>query len=186
MALDHILHYDLPQEILCLIFSNYLSVDDVCRFDSAISNHKKRPLFQLCIGSDACIWRGDKKKSVNSKGISWLNAKNIKIKHLKCGRVDDEMALQIAGFGIHVQYLDFEDINDRNLIMIVEGCPNVRDLALSRCWQITDTSAIKVVECYRDIESLNISRCPSITDDGLIAIAEHCHLLKEMYQAIVA
>jgi hypothetical protein len=103
--LDNILHNYLPKEILCHIFSEYLSFQDISRLDVAICSHEKRPGYLDCIGSASCIWPGDKQRPVSSEGMSWLNNRNIKIRHLNCGAVTDDTALIIAGFGIHLQWL---------------------------------------------------------------------------------
>lgn len=104
MATDNILHYFVPQEILCQILSKYLNLDDISRFDTAICNNVKRPLFLECIGSEKCHWLGDKSNSreFNSHGISWLFGRKIKIRFLNTDRVSDDMAAKIAGFGTHL------------------------------------------------------------------------------------
>ncbi len=102
----NILYHYLPKEILGHIFSvDYLSLQDISRFDVAICNHEKRPGFLDCIGSLSCIWSGDGERPVSSEGMSWLSNRNIKIKYLNCGAVTDDMALIIAGFGIHLLWL---------------------------------------------------------------------------------
>jgi hypothetical protein len=46
---NNILHYFVPQEIVCQIFSKYLSLEDIPRFDLAICNDMNRPGFLNCI-----------------------------------------------------------------------------------------------------------------------------------------
>jgi hypothetical protein len=60
MAEGDILHHFLEKEILCQIFSEYLSLQDISYFDIAICNTKKRPGYLEVIGSVACIWFEDK------------------------------------------------------------------------------------------------------------------------------
>jgi hypothetical protein len=60
----NILNHFLPEEILSQIFSKYLTVNDVSRFDAAITERKKRTLFLECIGSPASIWLGDEEVRV--------------------------------------------------------------------------------------------------------------------------
>lgn len=51
MAKDNILNYYVPQEVLFLIMSKYLELEDVSRFDIAICNKTRRHLYlEECIG----------------------------------------------------------------------------------------------------------------------------------------
>jgi hypothetical protein len=99
MAKDNIFHHFLAKEILCQIFSEYLSLQDISRCDIAICNTKKRPGYLEVIGSVACIWFGDKGEEFSSEGISWLSNRNIKIRYLRVRGVYDDTAIKIAGFG---------------------------------------------------------------------------------------
>lgn len=157
MAMDDILHFFLPQTVLCQIFSEYLTVHDICSLDVAICNKIKRPLFLECIGSEACIWLGDDEKQFDSQGISYLCARNIKIRNLNCGEVSDEMAATISGFGIYLQRLKMKFVNDANMIIIVEGCPGIKELVILRYDDITADSIIKIADTCHAIESLDIS-----------------------------
>jgi hypothetical protein len=108
MALDNysILGYYLPSEILCQILSKCLAIDEISHFDAAISNRNKRPLFLDCVGSEACIWLGDKGRLLTSEGL--LNSRNIKVRHLKCGDVTDDMALKKSRFWNHAFGLEIK------------------------------------------------------------------------------
>jgi hypothetical protein len=174
----NVLDHFLPKEMLCHIFSEYLSLQDISRFDIAICDHEKRSVFLGCIGS--LCWPGDKKRSVSSEEMFWLSSRNIKIRHLNCRAVTDNMAVMIAGFGIHLIWLEInkQSINDICLIRIVEGCPNLRSLDISICDVITDTSVIRIAECCYHLEKLNIGDrgFRNVTDKIFIRIAEGCRI----------
>jgi hypothetical protein len=61
-AMDNILDYSIPKEILSQVFCQYLLLEDLSRFDVAICNNEKRPGYLEVIGSVACIWPGDTKR----------------------------------------------------------------------------------------------------------------------------
>lgn len=70
----------------------------------------------------------------------------MKIMELKCAEVSDEMAIKIAGFNNHLKLLNIGNINDRNLIIIVEGCSALEHLNLGGCRRLCDISISKVAE----------------------------------------
>jgi hypothetical protein len=89
-----VLGYFLPNALLSKIFSELLILEDICQLDSAISNKKKRPVFLECVKSEYCIWIEDTNQDFSSHGISWLKNRSIKLRHLTCGRITDDIALQ--------------------------------------------------------------------------------------------
>jgi hypothetical protein len=56
---------------------------------------------------------------------------------------------------------------------IAEWCPNLMELFVRGCHNITDTSIIKLAECCHSIESLDIEYCGNITDTSVIKLSEH-------------
>lgn len=94
-----VLGYFVPTALLSQIFSTLLSLEDICRFDSAICNKIKRLLYLECIQSASCICVGEKDQDLSSNAISWLRYRSIKIRHLKCSRINDDIAIKIGAFG---------------------------------------------------------------------------------------
>jgi hypothetical protein len=58
----------LSNEILCEIFSVFLSIQDVSRFDTAICNHNQRSVLKVI--TSACIWYGDLSTDYDSEKIA--------------------------------------------------------------------------------------------------------------------
>jgi hypothetical protein len=122
--------YFVPTELLIYIFSRLLSLDDVTRLDTAVSNKKKRPLFLDCISSESCIWLGDKETHFSPiktrKYIYWLQNRSIKIRHLQCWQDTWDIAIRIRAFGKYLHWLSIRDKNllDKTLSHILKGCPN--------------------------------------------------------------
>jgi hypothetical protein len=179
MPMDHILGHFIPKEIICQIFCTYLSLQDISCFDVAMCNQKKRHGFLESIGSIACIWLEDKKKQFNSKGLSWLMNRNIKIRQLNIScNLSDALynnPAKIAGFGIYLQWLRIgkQGVNDMRMVEIAKECPNLEYLDISTCYGITDISILKIAEYCSNIKHLNISEC-RFSDIGLIKLAECC------------
>jgi hypothetical protein len=178
----------LTTDILCQIFSKYLSIEDISRFDIAICSHEKRKNYVKCINSIACIWLGDK-ETFDHRGINWLSSRNIKIRHLKLKNVffedqnyDDIMAMKISGLGVYLQSLTIKDerISDASIIRISEGCINIQHLNLSYCSNITDNSIISVAKNCSKMQSIDLYGCNEVTDLSVICIAEHCPNLQSL------
>jgi hypothetical protein len=175
--MDSILHHSLLKEILCQIFSKYLSLQDISYFDIAICNNKKRNGYLEVIGSVACIWRADRGRQFTSDGISYLSNRNIKVRYLgACGVVNNDTAMKIAGFGAYFIGLDINNnaVSHINMIAIAEGCRNIKTLNISQCCNLTEIRLAKIAEYCYNLTDLNASDC-RITEIGIIKLAEFCH-----------
>jgi hypothetical protein len=124
----------LPNIILSQIFSEYLSLLDVSRFDSAICNKNRRPLYLECIGSESCIFLGEKDRDISSHAISWLKFRSIELRHLQCGRVTYDTAVDIGCIGRNLYSLSINDelMVNTSVAKIVEDCPNLQHIELTR------------------------------------------------------
>ncbi len=176
-----VLGYLVPNVILFQIFSKLLSIEDICRFDSAICNKKRRPLFLEIVGSEFCIFLGDKDRDFSSHAISWLISRSIKIRHLKCDRVCTDTAAQICSFVRTLHWLSIQDIHltHYSLDIIVSVCPNLQSLELLECGfgllgSINDYSVIRIVEECPHLCSLDLTWNTNITDKSIVKLAEKC------------
>jgi hypothetical protein len=138
----------VPNAQLSLIFSDYLSVVDIPRFDTAICNRSRRPQFLQIIRSESCVWLGNKERNFNCNAIIWLYNRSIKIRHLKCGGITNDTALMIGRFGgcVHWLLIYGSMINNISMMKIIKGCPNLRSFNLSECKEITDLSIVALSE----------------------------------------
>jgi hypothetical protein len=91
----------LTSVILTELFSEFLSLDDISRFDVAICNKKRRLLFYEILKSECCVFLGDNDRNISPKGIYWLKTKSISIQHLRCTRITNRLAAMI-GMHVHV------------------------------------------------------------------------------------
>jgi hypothetical protein len=169
----------VPNAILAEIFSELLSLADLCRFDSAICNKKRRTLFLNCIGSESCILMGDKNQRFGSDTISWLYTRSLRIRHLRCHRVCSDTAVQIGSIGnsTHSLSIDYAYLTHDSLCIIVTGCPNLRSIELLDCGilgSITDYSIIRLVDGCPHLHTFNLTNCQNITDMGVIRLVEGC------------
>jgi hypothetical protein len=131
-----VLGYFLPNALLSQMFSELMSFEDICRFDSAITNKKKRMEFLDCIKSKYCIWIGDKNQGFSSHAIYWLESRSINLRYLKCSQINDDIALKVGSFGSSLHWLSLgnyevrnqkgRDIKEMGIVRLAEGCTNLR------------------------------------------------------------
>jgi hypothetical protein len=193
----NVLGHCVPDTVFADIFSGFLSLGDVCRFDSAICSKNRRPLFLKCI--ESCIFLGDKDKTFGSSAILWLQRRSIRIRHLKCGLIDDDIAMTISRFGSCLHWLSLGvwnfnnrvtnySITDVGILRLAKGCVELRCLDVSLCHYVTDIGIVKLAELCPNLYSLSVSYCSKITDIGILAEKcpnlhsldiSHCQLIKD-------
>jgi hypothetical protein len=97
--------------ILSEIFSQLLSLQDICQFDSAMCNKNRRNVFLEFIRSEYCIFLGNKDRNFSSNAISWLHTLSIKIRHLNCDLITDEISSKIGDMGSCLYWISLKDGN---------------------------------------------------------------------------
>jgi hypothetical protein len=171
----------VPNAILSEVFSQLLLLQDICQFDSAICSKNRRNVFLEFIRSECCIFLGDKDRTFNSNAISWLHIRSLKIRHLKCDLITDDISSKIGDMGCCLHWLSLKDgdLKEENVITIIDSCPNLQSVELSRSLgssssnvNITDSSIIRIVERCPHLHSLNLAGISHITDTSIIRVAE--------------
>jgi hypothetical protein len=185
-----IFSFFVPKEIICQIFSEYLSFEDISLFDRAMCNHEKRLEFLDCVGSGASTWLGDKERPMSSIQIIWLSDRKMKIKNLYFEKHtfhhntvrSEHMGLKISMFGVHLQWLNLSKqcISEYGMIKSAKGCPNIRYLNVSDCTGINDNGISMIARYCHYIEVLNMANCDDITDQSLIEISKHNRDIKSL------
>jgi len=177
-----ILGFFTLDDILLSIFSEYLSIEDISRFDIAICQKARRQGFLNLIQSEMCTFSG--KEQHKSGYISWLSLRHIQIRELKC---DPELSgielLKIVDCGRCIKKLELSgciNITFMSVINIADGCPQLRELDLSYCEHINDGNIMRIAERHPKLIKLDISRCSYITNIAVIKIAESCPELKDL------
>jgi hypothetical protein len=157
-----VLFYFLPNTVLAKIFSQYLSFEDVSRFDVAICNKRRRAKFLVSIRSEYCIWLGDATLDYISSGISWLATRSIKIQHLKCSKVDYDIAEKIGSKGTCLLSISIGNkiiyqvdwLVEMTLAIFFKGCHMLQCVNLSEYMDITDFSLVMLGTECPNLESL--------------------------------
>lgn len=160
-----VLGYCIPNDLLSHIFCEFLSLEDICRFDSAICNERRRILCLELMGS--CVLSEIQLRTTqdfSSDMVSWLENRSLKIRHLKCNRITVDIASKIEGFGSFLHWLSIEDgirdsrksCNGNPMMRVIPT--GIREACMIRliggCHKIADKCVIKIVEGCPHILSL--------------------------------
>jgi hypothetical protein len=170
-------------EILSSIFSEYLTIEDISRFDVAICCHTaRRQAFLNLIQSGMCIFSG--REQHKSGYISWLSLRHVQVRELKCDPVlSGAELLKIVDCGRWLKKLELSgciNITYMSVIRIADGCPNLIELDLSDCDNINDRNVMRIAVSHPNLVKLDISRCSYITNLSVTKIADSCPNLTDL------
>lgn len=133
----------LPEVIIYFIFSDYLDLSDVCRFDSAICNHLYRPQYLMLIQKMTFRHLDHKKNFLSLFDLSiaqWLQRKHLAFENI------------ILGYDIYSVY-EYEDMHF-NLSINPKAIVNLRLVGyydnLSKLKQILSCGRLKSFDAVLD------------------------------------
>ena len=192
--------FDIPTAILCLIFTQWLTVDSLCAFDSAIINHQDREIFlNLCseeefhygkntlrLKSTFFLHQQNDEAILNAEWfLRWLHTRNISIRHitLSCwNNVTDKVFSNLNLRGLRsLTIAQCTQITNRGIRFLSTSCYHyLQNLNLSDCTQITNASIKNIAANCSSLETLNLKSCVKITDKGISLLSKGCSRLKEL------
>ena len=73
-----------------------------------------------------------------------------------------------------------QNLGDMAMSELGEGCPNLRDIVLSHCRQITDVGISHLVKNCTLLESCHLVYCPAITSSGVATVVSSCPNIKKL------
>ena len=169
----------LPSDVLELILSKYLSLDDVGRMDVALlhETHRFRGLFLEALRSGTIrvsverntLWD----KRLNEGVLNWILARGIRIVGWNNSHIDNERLTALMDGGLpNLQSLDItgsRQITAAGVIALANGnLPNLQSLDIGGYHsEITDAGVIALANGnLPNLQSLDISFCSEITDAG--------------------
>ena len=111
--------------------------------------------------------------------------RTIQLVSLKCSHsvwLHDEVLTNMLSGQPNLQQLDVAEcynLTDAAITEIIPLCPNIKSINLSNCWEITDKAVEMISQQCRNLEEIIIDGCTSLTDDSLSALAKNnsAHLI---------
>ncbi|KAJ3680384.1 hypothetical protein LUZ60_016662 [Juncus effusus] len=119
---------------------------------------------------------------ITDSGICALSdgPKHIKTLDLsKCTNIGDTCIVKIVNSSreslVCLKLLDCSKIGDATIFALSENCPNLENLVIGGCREITDLSLQALANtCSESLRCLRMDWCVKITDFGLISIISKC------------
>ncbi|KAL6072134.1 hypothetical protein QOT17_005779 [Balamuthia mandrillaris] len=116
--------------------------------------HRGRPALELL--STYC-------SNLRTVRLSGVFLSDDRLKHLsRCCPLLEVVELSNAGG---------KALTDSGIAALCQNCPNLRDLDLSRCYQIGDTSALALSKCKK-LQRVNMTYCHNVTEEGVGMLVE--------------
>ena len=110
--------------------------------------------------------------------LRWLIKRKMQLEVVSCngsyGVVDDYSFVGIDNKLLHTLGLFRSVITDAGLLMIAQGCPQLKDITLRDCEMISDKGLLALAVNLPGMTSIDLSLTSNMTHVGVSAIAEHC------------
>ena len=91
-----------------------------------------------------------------------------------CAVLDDRSFVGIDNKSLHTICFSGSDITDAGLLIIAQGCPQLKDITLIGCEKICDEGLLALAVNLPGMTSIDLCLAFKATHVGLHAIAEHC------------
>ena len=165
---------------------SYLSMANICRLDTAVTNTPLRVIW-------LSILRGKNHRTIdkhyhNNKSIRWFVERGIRPEYLKTSKVDWRInGGALLGMDMSIlRYIDSYNsaILDEDILSIAHGCPNLAEIRLHYCLNITDASMVALGRRCRQLIFIDVEECRQITDIGLTAYANACRNVNDGFNLL--
>ena len=191
--------FDFSEDVLIHICSQFLSMVDFCKLDTALCAKRPRrrlhnaltcypALFSGCLDNDF-IQAFD--ISGGSLYLQWLEKRRIRVNHLKVEVGDDSssfemlMTSEMLCPGIQTIAFEYETcsaVNDATLTTLTYmlRMANLRKLDMSNC-DITDEGVKIIVQRFAHcLTDISLNGCVNLTEASLCAISQHCRCIQNL------
>ena len=99
-----------------------------------------------------------------------------------CRQVSDVGITAVARQCPHLGSMDcsgtyeemMENVTDDAVVVLAEGCRQLRSVNFAYCMRLTDTSVVSLAEQCRHLASVNFEGCEQLTDKSVISLSEQC------------
>ncbi len=117
---------NLPDELLCEIYSEWLNLRELAKFENSFTNWRKRKLLLNMLASEVVLTCDLK---IDTFLLYWISIRNIKLNHL-CMRMycfhNNQLVHTIDCS--RVKSLEFVGLKSSHVIALMNMCPNLREI----------------------------------------------------------
>jgi hypothetical protein len=184
----------LPFEIIILIFTEWLNIDDISKLDVAINNKAQRNLFLNYLNSNMFIFNEYEYKNLkNENYINWLIKRKIQVRKLniegkRLHSISNSRLIALIRMNSNLQSVELEDnyqkkkclITNEIIKEIADNCKEIIELKVSNCELLNNIGYITISNDLLKIKKLNLSNSNEINDDSIINIAKNLTNLQDL------
>lgn len=187
---------DFPDDITLRICTNWISLKDLCRLDSAICVKGKRTHFLSVVGANYASIANSPPASpnsrdaaahnINSKSLKWLTSRQLSIEHLHLskdvdGLVVEECIPRSPKLLKNVKTLAITagpKIAKSTILSVAKDCADLRSFAMNGFKNLPDMQVSAVVLRSPNLLTLNLSGCWTLRNEDVVRIFETCKKLE--------
>jgi F-box and leucine-rich repeat protein 2/20 len=172
--------FGIFDENLILIIMSWLDLRDYGLLDLALTNVVERKRWMICLSS-AHLNLNLRTIQCTHFLLLWLIKRKMQPEVISyndsCAVLDDRSFVGINNKLLHTLDLSGSDITDAGLLMIAQGCPQLKDITLSYCKKISDKGLLALTVNLPGMTSIDLSHASKMTHVGIFTIAERCPAL---------
>ena len=172
----------LPATLIAFnIFSQFLSLEEIVAFDTAVNNRMVRSHFlDVC----RCMILPHTIKLSEKNFANWFRIRGFKSPVIELAHSVGKLNLQylytLGNVLTCLNVTGVELINDKALTKLSKNCHELRSLNLTYCSDITDVGLVEVAKGCHMLESLVLWGCYHVTDISLNHITLGCPKLVDL------
>ena len=175
--------FGISDENLILTIMSWLDLRDCGLLDLALTNVVDRMRWIMCLSS-AHVNSNLRATQCTHSLLRWLIKRKMQPEVISCNDchrlVDDLSFVGIDNKLLHTLGIFKSDITDAGLLMIAQGCPQLKDITLRSCKKISDMGLLALAVNLPGMTSIDLWLTSNMTCVGVTAIAERCPALVEI------
>ena len=172
----------ISDENLVPVILSWLDLRDYGLLDLALTNVVERKRWMICI-SLAQLKSNVGTIQCTHSLLRWLIKRKMQPEVIRCCYppvIDDRSFVGIDNNSLHTLHLSSSDITDAGLLMIAQGCPQLKDITLSYCMKICDKGLLALAVHLSGITSISLSLFEAGSIGGF-TMASRCPALQTFY-----
>lgn len=164
--------FNLSSNVLHSIFSEMLTMRDLCRLDSAICFLPARETFLASIASRDVNFNFEVGTKASSGCMEWILQRKLSIKRMKCRNdVTSDVLTRFvaAGCSLKLKYLHLDNcfqLTPKSVELLAANASGLEVVHLDYCDYVVDSLVVAFASQCQKLVSLSLTSCKKITDKG--------------------
>jgi Leucine Rich repeat len=172
--------FGISDENLIMFIMSWLDLRDYGLLDSAITNVVTRMRWMICLSS-AQPKLDSETLCLTHSLLRWFIKRRMQPEVITCcvlfSEIDDRSLIGIDNKLLRTLVLVNSKVTDAGLLMIAQGCPQLKDITLGYSKDISDKGLLALAVNLPGMTSIDLCLTSKATHVGVHAIAEHCPAL---------